>query len=120
MAAQEAPGWPALVAESWGEDAVVCLLSPWDKPRLLAHLRDLAHGGDERRGVLGFCWPSVLAPMLSFYQGGFVESFSQGVQAILVETPDLPDAWQIFAAAEFGPTLDQLGLARKADEPPSG
>jgi pSer/pThr/pTyr-binding forkhead associated (FHA) protein len=116
VAAKEFEEWPALMAQNWGEDALVCLFSPWGKDQLLSHLRSLAQGGDDRRGVLGYCWPSVLSPMLSFYRGGFVESFYEGVTAALVELPDLPDTWQIFADVQFSQTLDQLGFQRQPDE----
>jgi hypothetical protein len=116
VAAKEFEDWPALMAQNWGEDALVCVFSPWGKDQLVSHLRTLAQGGDERRGVLGYCWPSVLAPMLSFYRAGFVESFFEGVTAALVELPDLPDTWQIFADANFSQTLDQLGFQRQGEE----
>ena len=104
-----------LVGQAWGEDALVCVVSKQEKPVLLAHLRALARAGSD--GVLGYCWPSVLAPLLSFYQTSFVNRFMTGIDAILIEFADLPETWQIFARPDYSSVLDKVGLKKIAGEP---
>ena len=109
------PARLALVDQAWGDDAVVCIFSRQQKPALLAQLRASLRSGSD--AVLGYCWPSVLGPLLSFFTKKFIQQFMTGIDAILVEFADLPDTWQVFARPDFASSLDKLGLKRVAEEP---
>ena len=109
------PARLALIDQAWGEDAVVCIFSRQQKPALLAQLRAALRSGSD--AVLGYCWPSVLGPLLSFFTKKFIQQFMTGIDAILVEFADLPDTWQVFARPDFASSLEKLGLKQVAEEP---
>ena len=104
-----------LVDQAWGEDAVICIFSRQQKGALLAQLRAALRTGAD--SMLGYCWPSVLGPLLSFYNKPFIQKFMTGIDSILVEFADLPETWQVFANADFEKELANLGLQRQAAEP---
>jgi hypothetical protein len=108
--------WPRLIEEGWGNDAVICLFSAQDKLALLAHLRRSLRvrpdQDDPSRGIVGYCWPSVMAPLLSHYTSEFVRQLLAGIDAVLVEFPDLPATWQVFGQGQVADLLDQLGFVR--------
>ena len=114
--------WPTLLGEGWGEDSVICLFSMQEKAPLLEHLRRSLRpkekeGGDNGRGaILGYCWPSVMAPLLSHYLPDAVEQLLTGIEAVLVELPDLPITWQVYGGEQVAAVLDGLGFVRQ--EPP--
>ncbi|MCX7428311.1 MAG: hypothetical protein NTW96_22115, partial [Planctomycetia bacterium] len=114
------PGWPALIEEGWGEDAVICLFSRQEKAAILAHLRAACRDNSDPRGrgtaSMGFCWPSVMAPLLAHYEPSFVKNLLRGIDAVLVELPDLPVTWQLYGDEKLAETLDRLGFVRKEDE----
>lgn len=134
LAAVESPGWAELVEEGWGNDAVVCLFTRQNKDDLLHQLRNVCRGraaGDKRAGdddrakdsakpaggsMVGFCWPSVMAPILAHYKVDFVRRLFENIEAVLVELPDLPITWQLYGDAELPSMLDQFGLTREEDE----
>jgi pSer/pThr/pTyr-binding forkhead associated (FHA) protein len=114
------PGWPALIEEGWGEDAVICFFSRQEKAAILAHLRAASHDNSDpkaRSGAsMGFCWPSVMAPLLAHYEPTFVKNLVRGISAVLVELPDLPVTWQLYGDEKLAETLDRLGFVRQEDE----
>jgi len=114
---KETAAWPILVEKGWGEDAVVCLFSNQEKPVLLEHLRRSArakhHRDDDSGGMLGYCWPSVMALLLSHNTASFVEQLLSGIDAVLVELPDLPETWQLYGDHRVPKLLDRVGLVRK-------
>jgi len=112
--------WPKLIAEGWGNDAVICLFSRQEKPALLENLRACAraktHEEGQSGGIVGYCWPSVMAPLLAHYTPEFVQRLLAGIDAVLVEFPDLPETWQIYGQAVVAGMLDQLGFLRQQTE----
>jgi hypothetical protein len=112
IAAADYAEWFSLVEKGWGEDAVVAFFSQRDAADVLAHLRGQAEA-DGR--VVGICWPSVLAPLLSFFKKDAVAELLDGIDAVVAEFADYPDTWQIFGNADLQATLEELGL--KAEEP---
>ncbi len=110
--------WPAIVAQHWGHDAVVCLFSGQEKTALLEHLRRMCrpkHAGREPSGgMVGYCWPSVLAPLLSLSTSGYVGQLVEGIDAVLVEFPDMPETWQIFGRDALAGNLKKLGFVERA------
>jgi hypothetical protein len=121
MAGAEVSQWPEFVEQSWGKDAVVCLFSDLEGADLAAHLRQMCHppsrAGSGSNGVLGLCWPSVLAPLLTHFSPDFCRRLMTGIQAVLVELPDLPETWQIYGPDTVAGLLDRLGFTRKPAEP---
>jgi hypothetical protein len=114
IAAQEIGEWQAMLAQGWGNDALVCLFSRQDKAELVAHLQDAARvkgrKGDASSGMLGFCWPSVMAMLLAHGQPALVRRVLAGIEAVLVELPDLPDTWQVYGECSVAQLLEKTGL----------
>ena len=64
--------------------------------------------------IIGYCWPSVLAPLLSHYAEDFVRQLLAGIDAVLVELPDLPDTWQLYSTNGIVRALQQLGFVEES------
>jgi hypothetical protein len=105
----------ALVEQGWGEDALIALYSKTDPQDLRAHLRKQTRSGPD--AVLGICWPGVVAPLLQFYKREMAAKLLAGIDAVVVEFPDFPDTWQVFAPAEFRTVLESLGFEEEKPEP---
>jgi hypothetical protein len=122
LSADQFGDWPSLVEQGWGNDAVVCLFSHYDKPSLLEHLRQCLRAKpkqtDMSAGIVGYCWPGVLSMILAHGMHNFVGSFFTGIDAVLIELPDLPEVWQLYGPSAITKLIDDLGFARK--EPGSG
>jgi hypothetical protein len=122
IAQHELPGWASLIETGWDGDAVVCLFSKQQKPALLEHLRHMSQANIHPRAsgpvsLLGYCWPSVMAPLLLSFRPEFVEKLLTGIEAVLVEFPDLPSTWQLFGrGTQLAADLDRLGLVRQAEQ----
>jgi|GEM_PF-1702258 hypothetical protein len=102
--------------DAWDNDAAIVYLG-FDESAMLEHLQKLIHakfpGISDEGGVTGYCWPVVLSQFLAFQD----ETYSQillgdVIAAVLMEIPDLPGTWQIFAKPEFGDTLRDMGLKK--------
>ncbi len=117
---EEFADWPALVEEGWGNDAVICLFCGQPKPELMSHLRRSLRAqpgqSDPSAGIVGYCWPSVMAPLLSHYAAESVERLLTGIEAVLVELPDLPETWQLYGRDSLADLLDQLGFVKEPSE----
>ena len=113
--------WPMLIAEGWGKDAVICLFSRQEKPALLAHLHRSLRAKPQREdmsgGMLGYCWPSVMSMLLGHSPPSMVRPLLAGIDAVLVELPDLPETWQLFGEAGVAELLTQAGLTRSSRQP---
>lgn len=113
-------GWPDLVKEGWGSDAVVCLYSKQEKPALLEHLRYVIRAKPKREdlsgGMVGYCWPNVMGMLLAHNTPKFVGQLLTGIDAVLVELPDLPETWQLYGGKQICGMLDQLGFVHKPPE----
>jgi hypothetical protein len=118
LAQADFAAWPEMVRQGWGNDAVVCLFSRQDQPTLMAHLRRAIRAKPQREdaggGILGYCWPSVLAMLLAHHTPAFVSQLLTGIDAVLIELPDLPETWQVYGASEVADELDRLGLVRQS------
>jgi hypothetical protein len=108
----------ALLAEGWAHDAVVALFSRTPKDDLLTHLRTQSRA--DENSIVGLCWPSVLSPLLMYFKPEMVREVLTGIDAVLVEFPDLDETWQIFAEAPFGGILEELGFALESEPAASG
>ncbi len=119
LVAAETDEWPALVAQGWGSDAMVGLFSRQSRAELVAHLQDAARvkskKGEASSGMLGFCWPSVMAMLLAYAQPALVQRLLAGIEAVLVELPDLPETWQLYGASRVVSWLEKIGLQPEGD-----
>lgn len=106
-------GWPDLLRAGWGKDAIVCLFSRMEKRSVLDHLRSACRQRDRGEGgaaIVGLSWPSVLAPLLAMSSPQAAQTLMAGIEAVLVELPDLPETWQLYGGPDLGQTLDRSGL----------
>jgi pSer/pThr/pTyr-binding forkhead associated (FHA) protein len=117
VSAAEYADWPALVEQGWGNDAVVGLFSRYDKPGLLEHLRNCLRAkpkqADLSAGIVGYCWPGVMSMLLAHGMHNFVQNFFTGIDAVLIELPDLPEIWQFYGPSGAVKMIDELGFVRK-------
>jgi len=112
--------WPVLIGQGWGKDAVICLFSKQEKPALLEHLHRSLRAKPQREdmsgGMLGYCWPSVMSMLLAHSPPAMVRQLLSGIDAVLVELPDLPETWQLYGEARVADLLAEVGFSRKAAE----
>jgi hypothetical protein len=112
--------WPMLIAQGWGKDAVICLFSRQEKPALLEHLHRSLRAKPQREdmsgGMLGYCWPSVMSMLLGHSPPSMIRPLLAGIDAVLVELPDLPETWQLYGEAGVAQLLVQAGLTQKSAE----
>jgi hypothetical protein len=112
--------WPSLVETGWGCDAVVCLFSEQDKAAVFEHLRRAVRVKPRGKGangsIIGYCWPGVMAMLLSHDQSDFVGKLLSQIDAVLVELPDLPETWQLFGSSRITDVLDRLGFVQEPPE----
>ena len=111
---QELTDWKLYVEEGWGFDAIIALQSELPKEELLAKLRQRlvssSHGTEASRGILGFCWPSVLESLIENNSNGFGKSFFDDVKLVVIEVPGKPEQWQLFGQEEAVETATKIGL----------
>lgn len=114
------PEFEALLKQGWEQDAIIVLITELKQPALIEHLRNClrmdAQGNiaEKPKGLLGICWPGVLEQLLAHRPSEFVERLLAGIDAVLLEAPDSPCRWQLFAHAPFGAVLNELGLIKEA------
>lgn len=118
VGASDTGQWRSLIDGAWGNDSVVCFFSRVDSGALLEHFRRSAcvrGAGQRGGGVLGYCWPSVLAMLLAHGPPNLVRTLLAGIDAVLVELPDLPDTWQVYGEGRVDELLAGLGLVRQSE-----
>ncbi len=111
----ETQAWGDLLSRGWGEDAVVCLFSDLEKSDLLEHLRKSIgplRPGNTPAGLVGLCWPSVMALYLAHNRPASAAAILSGMVAVLTEFPDLPITWQLFGEYGIVSLLQEVGLER--------
>jgi hypothetical protein len=111
------PDWPTVVEKGWGNDSVVGVFTQLSRPRLLEHLRLCLRAKPKREelsgGMIGFCWPSVMSMLLAHGMPNWIQQLLSGIEAVLVELPDLPETWQVYGFSRIAEQLDQLGFIRQ-------
>jgi hypothetical protein len=108
----------------WDQDAAVVVYAQQAGESLIRHLRAATRLNLDgsmpserlRKGMLGYCWPSVLAPLLTFRSPGFVKSLLSGIAAVLIEIPDLPGTWQIYGDSSFPEVLKKMGFREVTED----
>jgi pSer/pThr/pTyr-binding forkhead associated (FHA) protein len=120
LSQDEMADWPQWIEEGWGEDAVICVFSKQQREPLLQHLRAACrrkpHETVQQGAMVGYCWPSVLAPLLSHYTPQFVQQLLTGIDAVMVELPDFPETWQIYGRSGIAELLKKLGFVQEPSE----
>ncbi len=111
---QELAEWKLYVDEGLGCDAIIVLQSELPKEELLAKLRrrlvSSSNGTEASRGILGFCWPSVLESLIETNSNEFGKSFFDDVKLVVIEVPGKPEQWQLFGQEEAVETATKIGL----------
>ena len=99
FAVDELPVWKVLLEEAWGSDAIIGLRSELPREELLAKFQELLMGSSagpqSSKGILGFCWPSVLEALIENNSNGFTDAFFADVSLVLVEKQGMPEYWQL-------------------------
>lgn len=107
----DSEGWRPLLEQGWGQDAVVCLFSKLPAADLLKHWRTACRGRSGGNvAVYGYCWPGVLVPVLMHSPASQVSKLMAGIEAVLVEFPDLAETWQLFGDPLLAQTLNKFGF----------
>ena len=109
----------ALLKQAWGHDAVICFFSKLPAKEVLEHLRERCRPRMGASAMLGVCWPSVLAPMLQHFTPSVVNDLMEGIEAILVEFPDLEEKWQVFGNKNVEKLFNEFGFAPETPTTPT-
>jgi hypothetical protein len=110
------PDFMQMIDQAWDKDAtIVCFGANAEK--LQSHLGQLIHynmkGMPDSGQMLGYCWPSVMSQFLTVRDSDFVSKLLADVlTAVLMEVPDLPEAWQIIADESFEAVLKKIGFKK--------
>lgn len=99
-----------LVSQAWGSDAVILFFGQVSARKLAEQLRSTIRSRADDQSILGCCWPSVLGHLLYAGPSSSWGNLLKDVEAILMESAQQPDRWQIFGAAELPQRLESLGL----------
>jgi hypothetical protein len=71
--------------------------------------------------VVGYCWPSVLGPLLANYRKDRAQQLMDKIGAILIEDQDEPEYWQVFSPNNLKTVFERIGLQITTPPgPPSG
>ena len=54
-----------------------------------------------------------MSMLLAHGMHNFVENFFTGIDAVLIELPDLPENWQFYGPGSVAKMIDELGFVRK-------
>jgi hypothetical protein len=93
----------------WGADAVVGFTSTRRPSELLASLRNLCRPTSENGGILGICWPKVLANLLDT-QKEIGKQLTDIASVYLIEDPQDPQRWRMVGGTALPRLLDEIGL----------
>lgn len=114
---------PAIIAEAWGKDGLVCFLSGMDADEAVVRLRRAARfnptTGIEQKDetALSYWWPDVMRLVLTHTPAANVQYLIEGFDAVLLEAPG-GQGWQLFAKEEFVARVDAQGFERVEPPPP--
>ncbi len=124
FALDELPVWKMLLEEAWGSDAIIGLRSELPRTELLVKFQELlmgsSSGPQSSKGILGFCWPSVLEALIENNSNGFTESFFADVRLVLIEKQGKPEYWQLLGKESEVDKATKLGIRiikEKSKEP---
>ncbi len=100
---EELPTWKEVLEEGWASDALILVESELEKAELLERLRAMIHVGQNgsvsnSKGILGFCWPTVLASLLKANSNDFTKEFFEFIESAFFEAADDDEGWRWFGA----------------------
>jgi hypothetical protein len=117
LSPSEFPAWPEIVAQAWGQDALVCIYTDLPKPKLLEQLRASCKPKVPQNGTaLGIWLPRVLVPLLTSSSADSASQLLGGIHAVLVEGTAAPDSWQYIGREQVVGDLESLGLLRNPEK----
>ena len=104
-ALSELPNWKGLLQDYWGQDGILVLVSQYTKAKMLEQLRKrlrydvelpaaISEKSDKDAGY-GYCWPSVLMPLIEMNVEGFGREFLADLEFVFSENPVDPSGWLI-------------------------
>ncbi len=112
-----------LIDPCWGKGVMVIIFSREEREPILSHLRDVIRDRSpditmsNRDTVLGCYSPDVMSSLLANYKADFVNHVIKNIDAVMIESTDDPEKWEIYARSEFGvKALDKLGLVEVEEE----
>jgi hypothetical protein len=116
------PQQDELIDAAWDNDSLIGFFASSPSESVVSHLRSairfnaegLPWADGEAEGILGYCWPCVLAQLLAFRTAQFVGRLLAGIDAALMEVPDLPNTWQVFARSNFSETFAKVGFREQS------
>lgn len=108
----ESPAAATAVRECWGKDGIVCFGSKLQGTELLDHWRRAIGVKDNEPGgaLTVYYWPSLLNLILTCQSVDQVTPLLSGLTWILVECPDAPGNWRVFADEKFAAVLTAAKL----------
>ena len=101
--------------QGWGKDSMICLAAREDPATLLEHMRRMvnsrapAAAPSVRDTALGCHSPRVLSMLFQHYTTQFANTIMSRLEAVLVESPENAEAWQIFARSSFASQMEKAG-----------
>lgn len=117
-AAAEVQEWSQYVEQGWEADAVVCVFASRGRQELLEDLRRAIRGGrGDKRGIIGYCWPSVLESILRSSKPATIQPLMSKIEAVLTEAVDNPEQWHLFGSPGLADVLQRVGLERNPRSP---
>ncbi|MCA9192382.1 MAG: FHA domain-containing protein [Planctomycetales bacterium] len=102
-----------LLRLGWGKDAVVVLTTELSKSELIVTLKQsIDPAGDEKpeAGIVGICWPSILAAVL-YANPGECQSLLSDRRSVFMES-DAGGGWQIFGGSAKIRQLENAGVLK--------
>jgi hypothetical protein len=97
-----------LLPQAWQKDALACFFANNSSVDAVQALRSSARVSQDR--VMGICWPTILAYLLSHFRPDAVNRLIEPFRCILVEDPQVPDRWQLYAHESLDTFLSAYGL----------
>lgn len=104
------------IQKGWDHDAVLCFFSESLAEETIEYLAGQVRP-EGQQNMLGWCWPSVISQLLAFREEAFVEELLGPTLAVLLELPDLPGGWQLFALPSLKDSvLSEMGFQDLGDQ----
>jgi len=100
----------------WGADAIVCLFHSCDNAQLHELLKSMSRPKNEKDGILGICWPKILAHLLDSQQA-ISESLLNIADAVLIEDLASANQWGLYGNDGLSDLLNKAGIRHQAAEP---
>jgi hypothetical protein len=106
------PGFVELLRGGWGRDGIVCFGSTQSVTDVLAHWKKAMGVVDDQPPVsmTAYHWPSLLNQILTCQSPAQVAVLLAGLTWILVEAPDAPGKWKLYADDKMASILTSAGL----------